>query len=145
MTVILKSLRVASANDKMAELFCRNSCAGAAVDMGFERRLAVNHVTGWLNDNMGQQRLHAAGQRVSPAREQPSVATRVEAALTRHRYKRLLRGVREMRLLRNDADMVDKEQVVNEQMGGEKPVSSIGSPLCQTFCNLIMVMRNADE
>ena len=33
-----------------------------------------------MNDDVGQQRLHAAEQRVSPAGEQPSVATRVEAA-----------------------------------------------------------------
>ena len=30
----------------------------------------------------------------------------------------------------SDADMVD-----NEQLGGEKPVSSIGSPMCLTFCD----------
>ena len=33
-----------------------------------------------MNDDMGQQRLHVAEQRVSPAGEQPSVATRAEAA-----------------------------------------------------------------
>ena len=39
----------------------------------------------------------------------------------------------------SDADMVD-----NEQLGGEKPVSSIGSPVCHTFCDLIMMMRDAN-
>ena len=34
-----------------------------------------------------------------------------------------------------DADMVDEGQ-----MGGEKPVASI--PMCQTFCDLIMTMRD---
>ena len=33
-----------------------------------------------MNVEVRQQRLHAAGQRVSPAGEQQSVATRVEAA-----------------------------------------------------------------
>ena len=33
-----------------------------------------------MNDDLGQQRLHAAELRVSPAGEQQSVATRVEAA-----------------------------------------------------------------
>ena len=33
-----------------------------------------------MNDDVGQQRLHAAQQRVSPAEEQSSVAARVEAA-----------------------------------------------------------------
>ena len=33
-----------------------------------------------MNDDVGQQRLHAAEQRGSSAGEQPSVATRVEAA-----------------------------------------------------------------
>ena len=38
-----------------------------------------------------------------------------------------------------DADMVD-----NAQLGGEKPVSSIGSPVCHTFFDLIMMMRDAN-
>ena len=29
-------------------------------------------------------------------------------------------------------------------MGGEKPVSLIGSPMCQAFCDLIMMMRDAN-
>ena len=40
----------------------------------------------------------------------------------------------------SDADMIDKEQ-----MGEEKPVSLIGSLVCQTFCDLIMVMWNANS
>ena len=36
-------------------------------------------------------------------------------------------------------DMVDKEQ-----MGEEKPVSLIGSPVCDTLCDLSMVMRDAN-
>ena len=38
----------------------------------------------------------------------------------------------------SDADMVDKEHT-----GGKKPVSSIVSPMCPTFCYLILVMRSA--
>ena len=78
----------------------------------------------------GRQKLLAAEQRVPPAGEQPSVATRVEAAQV---------GPDEAmgRALASAADMVDKEQMCEE-----KPVSLIGSH-CQTFCDPIMVMRDA--
>ena len=115
---------------------------GAAVEMSFDRGLVVDEVTGWMNDNVGQQRLHAAEQRVSSAGEQPSVATRVEAAQEgpdeAERQALAASSVREASVV-SDADMVDKEQV-----GVKKPVSLIGSPMCQTFCDLIMVMRNAN-
>ena len=93
-------------------------------------------------DNVGQQRLHAAEQRVRPAREEPPVATRVEAAQEgRSEAKRSVLAAsistREASVA-SDADVVDEEQ-----MGGEKPVLLIGSPMCQTFCDLIMVMWNA--
>ena len=43
--------------------------------------------------------------------------------------------------MRRDADMVEKDQ-----MGGEKPVSSIASPMCQTYCGVIMIMmRDANS
>ena len=80
MAVILKSLGVASASGEVAEWICRNRLGGTAVDMGFERGPVVSQVTGRANDNVGQQRLRASEQRVSPTGEQPSVATRVEAA-----------------------------------------------------------------
>ena len=48
--------------------------------MGFERGLVADYPTGWMNDNVGQQRLYATEQRVSSAGQQPSVATRVAAA-----------------------------------------------------------------
>ena len=35
--------------------------------MDFERGLVVDQVTGWMNDKVGQQRLRAVEQRVSPA------------------------------------------------------------------------------
>ena len=79
-TVVLESSGVASANVKMAEFFCRNRFGGAAVNAGFERGFVVNQVTGWMIDNVGQQRLRAAVHRVSPAGQETSVATRVEAA-----------------------------------------------------------------
>ena len=130
MSVILKSLGVASANGKVAELFSRNRFGGAAVDMGFERGLRVDHVTGWTNDTVGQQRLHAAEQRVSPAaQEGPDEAMRRAQAACSAREASVV----------GDADMVDKQH-----MGGEKPVSSIGSLQCPTFCDLTMVMRNAN-
>ena len=115
MSVILESLGVASANGKVAELFCRNRFGGAAVDMGFERGLIVDHVTGWTNDTVGQQRLHAAEQRVSPAaQEGPDEAMRRAQAACSAREASVV----------GDADMVDKQHI-----GGVKPVSSIGSPM----------------
>ena len=77
-SVILKSMGVASAKGEVAELFCRDRLGGAAVDMGFERGLVLDQVTDWVMGNADQQRLHTAEQRVSPARDQQSVATSVE-------------------------------------------------------------------
>ena len=68
MSLIFKSLDVASVCGRVAELFCRNGFGGAAVNMGFERGLGVNQVAGWMIDNVGQQWLGAAEQRVSTAR-----------------------------------------------------------------------------
>ena len=45
--------------------------------MGFERGIVADYATGWMNGNVGQQRLHATEQRVLSAGEQQSVATRV--------------------------------------------------------------------
>ena len=50
MSLILKSLDLASARGRVAELFC------TAVGTGFERGLVVDQVTGWMNDDAGQQR-----------------------------------------------------------------------------------------
>ena len=80
MTVILVSLGVTTANFKVADLFCRNRFGDSAVGMGFERGIVADYATGWMNDNVGQQRLYATEQRVSSAGERPSVATRVAAA-----------------------------------------------------------------
>ena len=80
MSLIFKSLNVASASGRVAELFFRNRCGGTVVGVGLERRLVVNQVTGWMIDNVGQQRLRAAEQRVSTVRGQQSGATRAEAA-----------------------------------------------------------------
>ena len=59
MTVILMSLGATSARGEVADLFCRNRFGDSAVDTGFERGLVVNQVTGWMNDNVSQQRLRA--------------------------------------------------------------------------------------
>ena len=141
MTVILKSPGVASASDKIADMFCRSRFGGAAVDMGLERELVVDQVTGWMIDNVGQQRLHAAEQRVSATGEQPSVARRVEAAEEGPdaQIQALAASSAREASVASDPDMVDKEQ-----MGGEKSVSLIGSPMCQTVCDLIVVMWNAN-
>ena len=80
MTVILMSLGVTTANFKVAELFCRNRFGDSAVDIGFERGIVTDYATGWMNDNVNQERFFATEQRVSSARERPSVATRVAAA-----------------------------------------------------------------
>ena len=80
MTVILKSLDVASASDRVAELFCKNRFGDSAVGIGFERGIAADCATGWMNGNEGKQSLHGTEQRVSSAGGQPSVATRVAAA-----------------------------------------------------------------
>ena len=69
MTAILMSLGVTAANFKVAELFCRNRFCDSAVDTGFERGIVADYATGWMNDNVGQQRLHATEQRVSSAGE----------------------------------------------------------------------------
>ena len=58
MSLIVKSLFVVSASGRVADLFCRNS---TAVDMGFERGLLVNQVTGWMIDNVGQHRFACGG------------------------------------------------------------------------------------
>ena len=71
----------------------------------------------------GQERLHAAEQRVSSGRRTTLCGKN---------------GMREVSVA-NITDMVDKEQMVEE-----KSVSSIGHPMCQTFCDSIMVMRDAD-
>ena len=141
MAVILMSQGVAPANSKEAELFCRNTCGSTAVDMGFQRGLVVDHLTGWMNDSVAQQRLHTE-QRVSPAGEQPSVVTRVEAAKEGPdeavTQALAASSVREVSVA-TDADMVD-----NKQMGEGKPMSLVGSPMCQTFCGAITVMRDAN-
>ena len=67
MTVILKSLDVASTSERVAELFCRNRFGDSAVDMGFERGIVADFATGWMFDDVGQQRLYATEQRVSSA------------------------------------------------------------------------------
>ena len=68
MTVILKSLDVASASEKVAESVSVRF-GDSAVGIGFERGIAADYATDGMNDNMGQQRLHATEQRVSSAGE----------------------------------------------------------------------------
>ena len=118
--------------------------------------------TGWVPDNVGQQRLYATEQRVSSAGEQPSVVTRVAAAQEgpdeAMRQTLAASSAKEASAASNakvvldassttkasaasDADVVEKNQ-----MGGEKPVLLIGSPMCQTFCGVITtMMRDANR
>ena len=130
MVVIAMLLGVAPANGKVAEMFCRKSFGGTPVDMGFERGHVVDHVSGWVNNDVGQPKLRAVEQRVAPAGER----------LCQQESKRHMRArMRQRDKCSRAADMVDKEQ-----MGGEKQVSLIGSPMRQTFCDLIMAMRDAN-
>ena len=70
------------------------------------------------------------------------MATRVEAALgapdEAMRQALAASSVMEASVA-SSADMVEKEH-----MGEQKPVSSIGSPMCLTFFDLIMAMRDAN-
>ena len=59
MTVILMSLGVTTANFKVTGLFCRSRFSDSAVDIGFERGIVADKATGWMNGNVGQQRLYA--------------------------------------------------------------------------------------
>ena len=143
MTVIFKSLDFVSARKRVAESVSVRF-GDSAVDIGFERGIVADHATCWMNDNVGQQRLHATEQRVSTAGERPSVATRVAAAQEGpdDAMRQALAASSTIKASAvSDADVVEKNQ-----MGGEKPVSLIGSPMCQTFCGAIMtMMRDADR
>ena len=77
-------------------------------------------------DNVGQQRLRAAKQRVSTARGQQSLATRVEAEGLSKKMRQVLAAssTREVSVA-SDAVVVEKDQ-----KGEEKRVSVIGSPMC---------------
>ena len=60
--ILIMSLGVAPANFKVAELFCRNRFGDAAVSVGFERGLAVNHATRW--DMRVEEQMKEVEQRV---------------------------------------------------------------------------------
>ena len=79
MTVIFKSLDFVSASERVAESVSVRF-GDSAVDIGFELGIVADYATGWMNDSVGQQRLHATEQRVSSAGEQTSVVTTVVAA-----------------------------------------------------------------
>ena len=133
----------ASASERVAELFCKNRFGDSAVGRGFERGIAADCATGWMNGNVGQQSLDATEQRVSSAGGQPSVATRVAAAQEGpdeamrqalaassaketsavSNAKGVLAASRKMTACAaRDADVVEKNQ-----MGGEKLMLLIGS------------------
>ena len=164
MTVILKSLDVASASERVPELFCKNRFGDSVVGIGFERGIAADCVTGWMNGNVGiqplvgQQSLHATEQRVSSAGGQPSVATRVAAAQEgpdeAMRQALAASSAKEASAVSNakgvlaasstmtasaasDADVVEKNQ-----MGGEKLMLLIGSPTC---CIIMIKSQNVVE
>ena len=136
MTVILKSLDLVSASERVAESVSVRF-GGSAVDMGFKRGIVADCATGWMNDSVDQQRLHATEQRISSAGEQPSLVTRVVAAqegpeeamrqaLAASSAKEAYAVSTRKASAASDADMVEKNH-----MGGEKPVLFIGSPMCR--------------
>ena len=158
MTVILMSLGVTAANFKVAELFCRNRFGDSAVDVGFERGIVAGYATGWMNDNVGQQRLYATKQRVSSAGERPSVATGVAAAQEgadeAMRQPFVASSAKEALAVSNAKEVLaassttktsaasDVDVVEKNQMGGEKPVLLIGSPTC---CIIMIKSQNVVE
>ena len=149
MTVIFKSLDLVSASEKVAE-YVSVRFGDSAVGIGFERGIVADCATGWMNDSVGKQKLHATEERVSSAGEQPSVVTRVVAAqegpdeamkqaLAASSAKEACAASNAKGVLAasstmtasaaSDADMVEKKK-----KGGEKPVLLIGSPLrCTTM------------
>ena len=139
-TVIFKSLDVVSASEKVAELLKRNKFGDSAIDIGFERGIVADYATGWMNDNVGQQRLHATEQRVSSAGGQPSVATRVATAQEgpdEAMRQALAASSAKEASAASDADVVEKNQ-----MGGEKLMLLIGSPMC---CIIMIKSQNVVE
>ena len=88
----------------------------------------ADHATSVMNGNVGPQRLYATEQRVSSAGEQPYVAARVEAAWEgpdeAMKQASAASSAKEASAA-SDVDVVEKNQ-----MGGEKPVLLIGSPMC---------------
>ena len=96
--------------------------------------------TGGMRGNVGHQRLHATEQRVSSAEEQPSVATRIAAAQEgpdETMRQALAASSAKEASAAGDADVVEKNQ-----LGGEKPVLLIGSPMC---CIIIIKSQNVVE
>ena len=132
MTVILKSLDVASASEQVAELICRNRFGDSAVGMGFERGIVADYAADGMNDNVGQQRLLATEQRVLSAGGQPSVVTRVVAAQEgpeETMRQALAASSAKEASAASDADVVEKNQ-----MGGETSVAD-----CVSKCCIIMI------
>ena len=98
----------------------------------------------------------ASVQRVSSAGEQPCVVTRIVAA--QEGPKKTMRqalaasSAKEASAVSKAEEVLasscttqasaasDAEVVEKNQMGGEKPVLLIGSPMCQTFCGVITTM-----
>ena len=139
-----------AANFKVAEFSCRNRFGDSAVDIGFERGIVADNATGWMNDIVCQQRLYATEQRVSSAGEQPSVATRVAAAqegpdeamrqalaASSAKVESAVSNAKEVASAASDVDVLEKNQV-----GREKTVLLIGSPMC---CIIMIKSQNVVE
>ena len=160
-TVIFKSLDLVSAIERVAESVSVRF-GDSAVDTGFERGIVADYATSWMNGNVGQQRLYTTEQRVSSAGERPSLATRVAAAqegpdeamkqaLAASSAKEASAASNAKGVLDASSTMVasaasDADMVEKNQMGEEKSVLLIGSPMCQTVCVAFMtMMRNANR
>ena len=73
MTVILKSLDVVSASERVAESVSVRF-GDSAVDMVFKRSIVADYATRWTSGNVGHQRLYLVGRRttsVATAQEGP--------------------------------------------------------------------------
>ena len=138
MTVILMSLGVTTANFKVAELFCRNRFGDSGVDIDSS---AAEVVCDGAGPSVAA-RVAAAQEGPDEAMRQALAASSAREALVASSAEKVLAASSTMAAsAASDADMVDKNQI-----GGEKPVLLIGSPMCQTSCGVITtMMRDANR
>ena len=137
MTVILKSLVVASARGRVAEVFGRNRFGGAAVGTGFGRRIHVKQETGWMIERQCGPAGVACGRAASLVGTTATVCgnqRRSGSGGPGRSGKTSAASSTRVASVASDTDTVEKDQM------GEKPVSSNGSPMCQTFCGAMMMI-----
>ena len=123
---------------------CSARYSGTAVGMGFERRLAVNQVAGWMIDSVGQQGLCGGASGLDGTRA--TVCDNKKSKRLSIFQNKAMRQVLAASSIYEASVASDADVVEKDQMGGEKPVSVTGSPICETFCGVIMTMtRDANR